>query len=127
MARSPSKPFYCTVISENVSIALRRRSNFRGDGKLFVQCSEVDCQWVDANEPRSPLPRELSAAEVRAGEPRRARCRGSAPGRPARRAVPAPLTASPVAQRLAAAALIFLATGCAGASRGLPPLRTASY
>jgi hypothetical protein len=51
MARSPSKPFHCSVISENVSIALRRRSSFRGDGKLYVQCSEVDCQWIDANEP----------------------------------------------------------------------------
>ena len=67
MARSPSKPYHCSVISEDVSIALRRRSNFRGDGKLYVQCSEVDCQWIDANEPpvrsrSSPSPRRSRRA-----------------------------------------------------------------
>jgi hypothetical protein len=68
MARSPSKPFHCSVISENVSIALRRRSSFRGDGKLYVQCSEVDCQWIDANEPPCPLTLDLFADEIKARE-----------------------------------------------------------
>src|SRR5580765_1529499 len=72
MARSPSKPFHCSVISENVSIALRRRSSFRGDGKLYVQCSEVDCQWIDANEPPCPLTLDLFADEIRAREAQRA-------------------------------------------------------
>ena len=71
MARSPSKAFYCSVISENVSIALRRRSNFRGDAKLYVQCSEVDCQWIDANEPPCPLTLSLFAAEIQAREAQR--------------------------------------------------------
>jgi len=71
MARSPSKPFYCSVVSENVSISLRRRSNFRGDGKLFVQCSETDCQWIDANEPPCPLTLSLFADEIRAREAQR--------------------------------------------------------
>jgi hypothetical protein len=72
MARSPSKPFHCSVISENVSIALRRRSSFRGDGKLYVQCSEVDCQWIDANEPPCPLTLDLFADEIKAREAQRA-------------------------------------------------------
>jgi hypothetical protein len=45
-----------------------------GDGKLFVQCSEVDCQYVDANEPPCPLTLDLFAAEV---EERNARQEGS--------------------------------------------------
>ncbi len=45
-----------------------------GDGKLFVQCSEVDCQYVDANEPPCPLTLGLFAAEV---EERNARHEGS--------------------------------------------------
>jgi hypothetical protein len=72
MARSPSKRFYCHVVSETVTIALRRRSNFRGDGKLYVQCSEVDCQWYDANEPPCPLTLSLFAEEVKARETQRA-------------------------------------------------------
>jgi hypothetical protein len=72
MARSPSKRFYCHVVSETVTIALRRRSNFRGDGKLYVQCSEVDCQWYDANEPPCPLTLSLFADEVKAREAQRA-------------------------------------------------------
>jgi hypothetical protein len=72
MARSPSKKFHCTVISEDVSIALRRRSSFRGDGKLYVQCSELDCQWIDANEPPCPLTLALFAEEIRQREAQRA-------------------------------------------------------
>jgi hypothetical protein len=60
------------VISEDVSIALRRRSSFRGDGKLYVQCSEVDCQWIDANEPPCPLTLTLFAEEIKAREAQRA-------------------------------------------------------
>ena len=37
MARMPSKPFRCNVVSETVTIALRRRTSFGGvNGKLFV-------------------------------------------------------------------------------------------
>jgi hypothetical protein len=53
------------VISETVSISLRRRTLLGGKGKLFVQCSEVDCQYVDMNEPPCPLTLDLFAAEIR--------------------------------------------------------------
>lgn len=68
MTRPPSKPFRCDIVSETVTIALRRRKLLGGDGKLFVQCSEVDCQYVDANEPPCPLTLELFAAEVQERE-----------------------------------------------------------
>jgi hypothetical protein len=65
MARMPSKAFRCNVISETVTIALHRRTSPGGSkGKLFVRCSERDCQYVDANEPPCPLTIELFSAEI---------------------------------------------------------------
>jgi hypothetical protein len=64
MSRSPSKPFHCSVVSETVSIALRRRLAMGGSGKLFVHCSERECQHVDTNAPPCPLTLELFAAEI---------------------------------------------------------------
>jgi hypothetical protein len=52
------------VVSETVTISLRRRTPFGGKTELFVRCSEVDCQYVDANEPPCPLTLDLFAAEV---------------------------------------------------------------
>jgi hypothetical protein len=69
--RTPVKSFRCDVISENVTIALRRRTVFGGRGPLFVRCSEVDCQYVDANEPPCPLTLDLFAEEIREREAQR--------------------------------------------------------
>ena len=71
MSRPPLKSFRCEVISEDVTIALRRRTVFGSKGQLFVRCSESDCQWVDANEPPCPLTLELFADEVRQREAQR--------------------------------------------------------
>jgi hypothetical protein len=60
----PSKSFRCDVVSENVSITLRRSNAMAGRGKLFVRCSEKDCQYVDANEPPCPLTLALFTAEI---------------------------------------------------------------
>lgn len=65
MPRMPSKSFSCSVVSETVTIALQRRvSSGPARGKLFVRCSEHDCQWVDTNEPPCPLTLELFSAEI---------------------------------------------------------------
>ena len=64
MNRPPAKSFKCDVVSETVTIRLRRRTAFGGRGDLFVRCSEEDCQWVDANEPPCPLTLDLFAEEV---------------------------------------------------------------
>jgi hypothetical protein len=73
MIRTPSKKsFYCTVISETVSIKLARRSQFGSSQDLFVKCSEVDCQYVDANVPPCPLTLTLFAAEIESRAARRA-------------------------------------------------------
>jgi hypothetical protein len=62
--RTPAKSFQCEVVSETVSITLRRSTVIGGSGKLFVQCSELDCQYVGANEPPCPLTLDLFAAEI---------------------------------------------------------------
>ena len=64
MRRFPSKAFQCDVISQSVSIVLRRRTALGTRGTLFVHCSESDCQYVDANEAPCPLTLDLFAAEI---------------------------------------------------------------
>jgi len=59
VSRMPSKSFRCEVVSEMVSITLV------GRGKLFVRCSEKDCQYLDANEPPCPLTLAVFTAEIR--------------------------------------------------------------
>ena len=71
MNRPPLKSFRCEVVSETVTIALRRRLVFGGRGELFVRCSESDCQYVDTNEPPCPLTLSLFADEVRQREAQR--------------------------------------------------------
>jgi hypothetical protein len=65
VSRMPSKSFRCEVVSENVAITLRRRNAIAGRGKLFVRCSEKDCQYLDANEPPCPLTLALFTSEIR--------------------------------------------------------------
>jgi hypothetical protein len=72
MARLPTKSIWCDVVSETVSVALRRRPLIGDQGKLFVLCAESDCQYVGRNEPPCPLTIDLFAGEIqerRAGRP----------------------------------------------------------
>jgi hypothetical protein len=64
VSRMPSKSFSCSVVSETVSITLRRSSSAAGRGKLFIRCSEKDCQYIDANKPPCPLTLALFSAEI---------------------------------------------------------------
>jgi len=64
MTRMPSKSFSCGVISETVTIALQRRLSLGASGKLFVRCSERDCQYVDTNQPPCPLTLDLFTTEI---------------------------------------------------------------
>jgi hypothetical protein len=66
VSRMPSKPFRCDVVSETVSITLRRSNSLEGRGKLFIRCSEKDCQYVDVNEPPCPLTLALFTEEINA-------------------------------------------------------------
>ncbi len=71
MSRAPRKSFYCSVVSETVSISLTRRTRFSERDDLFVQCSESDCQYVDANLPPCPLQLGLFAEEIESRAARR--------------------------------------------------------
>src|SRR5260370_320397 len=62
--RTPTKSYQCSVVSETVSISLRRRQSLGGNGKLFVRCSELECQHIDTNEPPCPLTLALFEAEI---------------------------------------------------------------
>ena len=65
MTRMPSKSIHCNVISQEVTAALQRRIALGGTkGKLFVRCSERDCQYVDANQPPCPLSLALFSVEI---------------------------------------------------------------
>jgi hypothetical protein len=64
VSRMPSKSFTCSVVSETVSITLRRRNSMAGRGKLFVACSEKDCQYIDENELPCPLNLALFTSEI---------------------------------------------------------------
>jgi hypothetical protein len=66
MTRMPSKSFQCPVVTEMVTITLQRRLSLGAKGKLFIRCSERDCQWVDVNEPPCPLTLDLFSAEIEA-------------------------------------------------------------
>ena len=68
MNRPPLKSFRCDIVSETVTIALRRRTTFGGKAQFFVRCSESDCQYVDVNEAPCPLTLDLFADEVRQRE-----------------------------------------------------------
>jgi hypothetical protein len=60
VSRMPSKSFRCEVVSESVAITLRRRNAIAGRGKLFVRCSEKDCQYLPC-----PLTLALFTNEIR--------------------------------------------------------------
>lgn len=66
------KRFYCPTMDEDVLIALRRRLGGADSLSLFVECSESDCQYAEANEPPCPLSPDLFAAEILARKARRA-------------------------------------------------------
>ena len=67
MPRMPSKSFRCEVVSEAVTITLRRRTSFNEASEtLFVWCSERDCQYADTNAPPCPLTLELFRDELHA-------------------------------------------------------------
>ena len=68
MAKGRGKDYFCTVVSEDVEITLKRKhsSLFESKGKLFVQCNQSECQYVDVNE--SPCPLSLDLFDEKIGK-----------------------------------------------------------
>lgn len=66
MAKRRESNYFCTVVSENVEIALKNKPSLGREFKsdLFVQCNQVECQYVDLNQAPCPLRLDLFAEEI---------------------------------------------------------------
>ena len=66
MAKRGQKDYFCTVVSEDVEIALKNRPSFSRQPKtdLFVKCNQPECQYVDLNQSPCPLRLDLFAEEI---------------------------------------------------------------
>ncbi len=74
MSRGRTREFSCGVVSETVRIRLRRTGGFGRPQGYFVQCDQLDCQYVEENKPPCPLHVAMFADEIKAAEEaRRAR------------------------------------------------------
>ena len=65
--------YFCTVISEDVKIALKNKPHIsrKPKNELFVQCDQSDCQYVDLNQSPCPLSLDLFAEELEKREEKR--------------------------------------------------------
>lgn len=74
LGRGRAREFFCEVVSETVHIRLRRLGGFGRPQGYFVQCDQLDCQYVEENKPPCPLQVGMFADEIKAAEEaRRAR------------------------------------------------------
>ena len=73
MPKRRGKDFFCTVVSEDVKIALRVKPSLsrKPIRELFVQCDQLECQYVDRNQLPCPLRLDLFAEEIEKQEKRR--------------------------------------------------------
>jgi len=70
LAKRNGKDYFCTVVSEDVEIALKNKASLFGKSKneLFVQCNQLECQHVDFNQPPCPLSLDLFVEEIKKRE-----------------------------------------------------------
>ena len=73
LANRRVKKYFCTVVSEDVEIALKNKPSLSLEPKneLFVQCNQHECQYVDLNQPPCPLCLDLFAEEIEKQEEKR--------------------------------------------------------
>ena len=66
MANHRGTVFFCTVVSEEVEIALKNKPSLSREFKsdLFVQCNQLECQYVGLNQSPCPLRLDLFAGEI---------------------------------------------------------------
>jgi len=60
------RDYFCAVVSEGVKIALKNKAPISRELKrdLFVQCNQLECQYVDLNQAPCPLSLDLFAEEI---------------------------------------------------------------
>ena len=73
LANRRGKDYFCTVISEDVEIALRNKPSrsLKSKNELFVQCNQLECQYVDLNQSPCPLRLDFFAEEIEEREENR--------------------------------------------------------
>jgi hypothetical protein len=73
LAKSRGKDYFCTVVSEDVEIALKNKPSRSRKSKdeLFVQCNQLECQYVDFNQSPCPLRLDLFTEEIKKREEKR--------------------------------------------------------
>src|SRR2546426_2922795 len=64
VSRSRAREFRCPVVQETVEIRLRRSGGFGRPNGYFVQCNQLDCQYVEENKPPCPLRSEEHTSEL---------------------------------------------------------------
>ena len=73
LANRRGKEYFCSVVSEEVEIALINKPSlsFNQKNELFVQCNQPECQYVDINQFPCPLGLDLFAEEIEKQEEKR--------------------------------------------------------
>jgi hypothetical protein len=66
LANRRQKTYFCALVSEDVEIALKNRPSFSRESRtdLFVQCNQLECQYVGLNQSPCPLRLDLFAEEI---------------------------------------------------------------
>jgi hypothetical protein len=64
MVRRRARDYRCEVVSEDVFIRLTWRFGRTGADRYFVQCDQVDCQYVDENKAPCPLSVAMFLPEI---------------------------------------------------------------
>jgi hypothetical protein len=61
------KDYFCSVVSEDVEIALKNKIFFSRESRSeqFVQCNQHECQYVDLNQLPCPLSLDLFAEVIK--------------------------------------------------------------
>ena len=67
MGGRKQRDYFCAVVSEGVKIALKNKAPISRELKrdLFVQCNQLECQYVDLNQLPCPLSLDLFAEEIK--------------------------------------------------------------
>jgi hypothetical protein len=73
LANRREQDYFCAVVSEDVKITLKNKPSFgrKPSNELFVQCNQLDCQYVDRNQYPCPLCLDLFSEEIEKREEKR--------------------------------------------------------
>jgi hypothetical protein len=67
LAKRYQKHYFCAVVSEHVQVGLKNKPSFSLESRSerYVQCNQLECQYVGLNQPPCPLSLDLFAEEIK--------------------------------------------------------------